>query len=177
MPPQSPEDARWFALEVQPHEKSLRAYLRAAAPAHVDVDDLLQDSYLRLLRMRSAAPIRSVRALLFAIARNAVRDAVREKLSNREIQGMEIDSYSVLDQTADVVDLVSRRHEQALLAEAIQQLPPRCREVLILRKIHNLPQREIAEKLGISENTVESLVSRGVRRCANHVRRYLRDPR
>jgi RNA polymerase sigma-70 factor (ECF subfamily) len=175
MPPQTPEHVRWFTEEVQPHERSLRAYLQAAAPNPADVEDLLQESYLRLLRVRSSAPIQCVRALLFAIARNAVRDAVREKLANREIPSTEIDAFPVLDDSADVVDLVARRQEQALLAEAMRALPERCREVLILRKIHGLSQRDIAHKLGISENTVESLVSRGVRRCANHLRWRVRE--
>lgn len=174
MPPETPEDARWFAAEVQPHERSLRAFLQVAAPACVAVDDLLQESYLRLLRARESGPIRCAKALLFAIARNAVRDALRHKLANREISSTEIDTMSVPDDSTAVVDLVSRRQEQALLAEAIRALPQRCREVLIFRKIHGLPQKEIAARLGISENTVESLVSRGLRRCADHIRRHLR---
>lgn len=173
MPPQSPEDARWFAEEVQPHEGSLRAFLRSAAPASADVNDLIQDSYLRLLRVRASGPIHCVRALLFSIARNAVRDALRRKLANREISSTEMEALPVYDHSAAVVDLVNRRQEQVLLAEAIRALPARCRQVLILRKIHGVPQKEIATRLGITENTVESLVSRGVRRCANHVRKHL----
>lgn len=170
MPPQTPEDMRWFMQEVEPHEPSLRAYLQAATPATMDAEDLLQESYLRLLRVRETTAVRCVKALLFVIARNAVRDAVRHKLSNREIPSTEIDAFPVLDDTADVVDLVARRQEQTLLAEAMRALPERCREVLILRKIHGLSQKEIAQKLGISENTVESLVSRGLRRCAHYLR-------
>lgn len=105
VPPQNPEDARWFAEEVQPRERSLRAYLHTAAPATVEVDDLLQDSYLRLLRARANGQIRCAKALLFAIARNAVRDALREKRANREIPSTEIDAFAVLDDSAAVVDL------------------------------------------------------------------------
>lgn len=175
MPPQSPEELRWFSEEVEPHERSLRAYLQAAAPATANVDDLLQESYLRLLRVRETGAVRSVKALLFVIARNAVRDAVRHKLANREISSTEIDAFPVLDDSADVVDLVARRQERVLLAEAMRSLPERCREVLILRKIHGLSQKEIAAKLGISENTVESLVSRGLRRCASYLRPRLQE--
>ena len=113
-----------------------------------------------------------MRALLFAIARNTVRDSVRRKLANREVLGTELDSYPVLE-SAGVVEIVGRRQEQRLLAEAIQALPERCREVLFLRKIQGLSQREIAARLGITENTVESLVSRGLRRCANHLRKQM----
>lgn len=173
MPPLPPEHARWFTEEVQPHEHALRAYLQAAAPNRADVDDLMQESYLRLLRARSQGPIHCVRAFVFAIARNAVRDAVRDKLANREISGMDLDSIRVFEDSADVVSIVSRRQEQALLAEAIRDLPERCRNVLLMRKIHGLSQKEIARKLRISENTVESLISRGVRRCANYLRARL----
>ncbi len=44
MPPNDPETARWFTAEVQPHESELRAYLRAKFSAHLDLDDLIQDS-------------------------------------------------------------------------------------------------------------------------------------
>ncbi len=175
MPPQTPEEERWFIEEVEPHERSLRAYLQAAVPATVHVEDLLHDSYLRLLRARQAGEVRCAKALLFVIARNAVRDAVRHKLANREIPSTEIEAFPVLDDSADVVDLVARRQEQTLLAEAMRSLPERCREVLVLRKIHGLAQKEIARKLGISENTVESLVSRGLRRCASYLRPRLRE--
>ncbi len=166
---------RWFADEVEPHEPALRAYLQAAAPAAVDVDDLLQESYLRLLRVRESGSVRNVKALLFVLARHAVCDAVRHKLANREIAGTEIDAFPVLDRSADVVDLVARRQEQSLLADAMRSLPQRCREVLLLRKIHGLSQKEIARRLGISENTVESLVSRGLQRCARYLRPRLED--
>ena len=166
------ERARWFAEEVQPHESSLRAYLHGAARSPADVDDLLQNSYLRLLRVYAQAPIRSVKSLLFAIARNAVRDAIRRRTTASEIPISEINSAYVMDQTPGVVELVNHRQAHALLAEAIRLLPQRCREVLLLRKIHGLSQREIALKLGITENTVESLVSKGARRCTDYVRRH-----
>ena len=174
MPPQTPDDARWFLTEVKPHEASLRAYLRTSAPVTVDAEDLLQESYLRLLRMREAGPIRCVKALIFAIARNAVRDALRRKMANREFPGTETEALAVLDDAPTTAELASRRQEHAVLAEAIRELPPRCRHVLILRKIHGLSQKEISARLGISENTVESLVSRGLRRCSAQVRRRLR---
>ena len=50
MPPLDTEQSRWFALEVQPHEPALRAYLRSRFPLLQDFDDVIQETYTRLLR-------------------------------------------------------------------------------------------------------------------------------
>jgi len=66
----------------------------------------------------------------------------------------------------------SRDEELGRLTRAIQALPERCRQVLTLRKIYGLSQREIATRLGLPESTVEAEVADGVRRCA----RFLSNP-
>jgi RNA polymerase sigma-70 factor (ECF subfamily) len=58
---------------------------------------------------------------------------------------------SVLQDSTDITESVSRSQEIELLADAIRALPTRCREVLLLRKIQGLSQKEIANRLGISE--------------------------
>ena len=162
--------AHWFATEVKPHEASLRAYLRHSLTSAADVDDLMQECYARLLRERSRAEVRSHRAFLFAVARNAVRDFLRRRAVAAPVAITETDAMPVLDEGASVIDFVSRREELAMLTEAIHALPERCRRVFLLRKIQGLPQREIAARLGISENTVETLVAKGARRCADYLR-------
>ena len=79
VPPQDPETARWFAAEVQPHESELRAYLRSKFSAHLDVDDLVQETYARLLQAREQAALRSPKAYLFTTARNAAFDFFRRR--------------------------------------------------------------------------------------------------
>lgn len=66
--PQS-DSTKWFTEEVQPHEPVLRSYLRGAFPAVRDLDDVVQESYLRLWRARTEEPIRSAKAFLFTAAR------------------------------------------------------------------------------------------------------------
>lgn len=62
MPPLNPEQARWFAEEVQPHEPELRAFLHRHFPTVQDIDDLVQEAYLRLIRARSTGAIAEPRA-------------------------------------------------------------------------------------------------------------------
>lgn len=176
MSPPSPEPAvfsdqsRWFTEEVLPHEQPLRSYLRQSLPSLADVDDLVQDCFARMMRARSTGTVRSPKPLLFAIARNAVRDFLQRKGRAELIPITESIDLPVLEQDGDVVESVCRRQELALLTEAIEALPERCREVLLLRKIKGCSQREIAELLGIAEHTVEALAAKGTRRCAEYFR-------
>ena len=159
-----PDHARWFAEEVQPHEMALRGYLHVLAnPA--DVDDLVQETYARLLRARERGSIVSPRGLLFATARNAARDLFRRRAAAKTTSIAEIDCSRVFDDAPGVVETVSRRQEADLLAEAIAALPPRCREILVLRKFKDLSHREIAQQLGISEHTVEAQLTKALHRC------------
>ena len=86
MPPQDPETARWFAAEVQPHESELRAYLRSKFSAHLDIDDLVQETYARLLQAREQAALRSPKAYLFTTARNAAFDFFRRESQRRKVR-------------------------------------------------------------------------------------------
>jgi len=168
----SAEDARWFAEEVQSHEPALRSFLRRLVASLSDVDDLVQECYLRVMKAKTRAPIRSTKAFLFTTARNAAHDLRRRRAVSDPIPFVETDGASVLmDERDGVVDSVCRQQELALLAEAIRTLPKRCHQVFLLRKIQLLPQKEIARRLGISESTVETLVARGVASCAEFLRR------
>ena len=166
------EQSRWFADEVLPHEQPLRSYLRQSLSSLADVDDLVQDCFARMMRARVTGTIRAPKPFLFAIARNAVRDFIHRKRRAELIPITENTEVAVLEAESDVVEMVCRRQELALLAEAIHTLPERCREVLLLRKIKGLSQKEIAELLGIAEHTVEALAGKGTRRCADFLRAH-----
>lgn len=164
MPPQDSETAAWFTKEVQPHEGTLRSYLVGIArPA--DVDDLVQESYARLLRMREERRMRSPRGLLFTMARNAAHDLFRRRGTAATAPLSEVELQNVADDQPGTAEVVSRGQEIELLAAAIDALPERCRAVFILRQFENLSQREIAARLGIAEHTVESQLTKALRRC------------
>ncbi len=60
--------------------------------------------------------------------------------------------------------VAGRQHLQALIV-AIEALPPRCRDVFVLHKIHELSQLEVAGHLGISIKTVEKHLRLGLAAC------------
>lgn len=170
MPPQDPEQARWFAEEVEPHGVALRSYLRSKFPGHPDLEDLVQETYARLLQAREHRGVRSTKSFLFATARNAAFDFFRRR-KIAVIEGVaELELLPVLEERPGVAESVCHDQEIQLLAEAIQALPERCRRVLTLRKLHGLSHREIARQLGIAENTVNAQVAIGVLRLRDWLR-------
>lgn len=170
MPPPPLDHTRWFSEEVQPHESSLRAYLRGSFPAVRDVDDVVQESFLRVWRARAGQPVRSARAFLFRIARNLALDLVRRDRTAPVRTVRDFDALPVLAVGPDAAQAADENEKLALLADAIEALPPRCREVVILRKLEHIPQRETAQRLGLAEKTVEAQLARGLARIEEYIR-------
>lgn len=170
MPPPDSEQARWFLEEVQPHEPMLRAYLHRKFPQLTDVDDVVQESYLKIFRARVEGRLHSARGFLFTAARNLALDIFRRRRTAPFADTAPGDQWLVLEGGPGAAELASREQELDLLAQAIEALPLRCRQVLKLRKIYGLSHREIAARLGISERTVNVQVGHGVRRCGEFLR-------
>ena len=166
---QSDQD-QWLKQEVLPHEPALRAYLHSRFPDVRDVDDIVQDSYLRLLEMRKQHEIVSPKAYLYATARNAALSQLRRPRIFSDEPVTDLTWSHVLETSPDTAAVVNQQQEIALLMSAIDTLPPRCREIFILRKLQGLPQKEIAARLGISEQTVQVQIARGAAKCAAYFR-------
>lgn len=171
MPPPESDTARWFAAEVQPHEPALRGYLRGSFPAVRDVDDVVQESFLRVWRARAVQPIQSAKGFLFTVARRLALDLVRREAVSPLRQMGDLASLPVLEERPDVVARISEQEKIRLLSQAVGSLPPRCREAMVWHKIKGLSQRETAAQLGISEKTVENQVALGMKRCEDFFRR------
>ena len=164
---QSPLDT-WFVHEILVHEEALTSYLQRCWPHRDDIHDLRQEVYVRVYEAAGKALPASPKSFLFASARNLITDRLRRG------RVVSIETMGDLEPLHVLVDEVSpeRRFDgrQALrrLSEAFDRLPDRCRQVLWLRRVEELPQKVVASQLGISEKTVEKHVAKGIRLIADH---------
>lgn len=166
------EHTRWFTQEVHSHESSLRSYLNRSFPAvRENVDDVVQESYLRIWKARAARPIASARAFLFRVARNVALDLLRHNHASPIQPVRHLEGLHVPEEKPDAAETAGRQERVRLLAEAIAELPRRCREVFILHKIRGFSRKEAAAQLGLSERTIGLQTERAAKRCARYLRR------
>jgi len=156
------ERSKWLAEHVLPHEPSLRNWLASKRLRGIDVDDIVQETYALLAGLESVDAIRHVKAYMFRTAYSVILAQVRRAniVSISTID--DIGQLAGADDTPSPETRVSDRQELQQLSEAIASLPPRRREVFVLRKIHGLKQREVAQKLGVSEGTVEKQMQKSL---------------
>ena len=157
----------WFAREILVHEAALVRFLQRTWPRRDEVHDLRQEVYVRVYEAARKSRPTAPKAFLFTTARHLLTDRIRRR------RIISIEAVSDIEQLNVLIDEVSperrinARQELRRLARALNVLPPKCREVVWLRRVDELPQKEVARRLGISERTVESHVQKGMRDLAD----------
>ncbi|HEY5236824.1 MAG TPA: RNA polymerase sigma factor [Rhizomicrobium sp.] len=157
----------WFIREVFPLETVLMQFLRHNWRNESEIADLRQDVYLRVYEAAKAQLPDPVRPFVFTIAKNLIVDRVRKE------QVVSIEAIADLDALEIATDAPGpersalARDELRRLQSALDCLPPRCREALVLARVDGLSGREIAERMSITESTVSHYLKRGVQCLAN----------
>jgi len=167
---QNSEQDVWFVTEILPLEGVLTRFLHRHWAARAEVGDLRQDIYVRVYESwLKRGPPQHTQAFLLTIARNLMIDRRRRE------QVVSIESVADLEAIRLDADLggterqMTARLELRRLQSAMDLLPPRCREVVRLRKIEQLSQKDVARRMGITEDTVERQVGKGVSLLADRL--------
>lgn len=160
-----PEDrALWLCKFILPHEGRLRYWLalRTLLSRH-DIDDIIQETYALLATLKTVAHIRDPRSYLFQTAKSVWLQQVRHSKVVQLEAISEIDSFAIPSEESDPETATHDCQQLNIVMELIAKFPRKCREAFVMRKFYGFSQREIAQRLGISENTVEKHIAKGVR--------------
>jgi RNA polymerase sigma-70 factor (ECF subfamily) len=157
----SDERAIWLGRHVLPHEMMLRAWLSRRRLGGMDVDDIIQETYSRLMTAESLQHVHDARSYTFQVAGSVVIDHLRRMKVVSIASVPDLDILDVASEEPSPERQVIDRDELHRLAGMIARLPGRVREVFTLRRVYGLSQREVAEKLEIAESTVEKHMARG----------------
>ena len=167
---------RWFAREVLPHEPDVRRWLsvRLRGLESCDLDEVVQEAYARLWAV-GPDRIANARAYFFVTVRNIVAELLRRSRVVSIETIADVDTLNIPDGDGGPERRLSGREEIEQLERLLAQLPPKCREVFELRKFAELSQREIAERLQVSESTVEKHLVKAVRFVMREMKKSRRD--
>jgi len=156
------ERGRWLARNVLPHEPLIRARLRPIYVQDLDIDDVIQEMYARILSVAALETIRYPLQYAILTAKSIIIDHIRHSKVVSIISSGSLEQLNIAFPEVNAEERMEFQEEIQDIANALAQLPTACRETLILRRIEGLSQRETAQRLKISEKTVEKHMARAV---------------
>lgn len=154
---------------VEAYYEDLRRFVRRRTGSASLADDVVQDTWIRA-RTSAAAMPQNPRAYVFRIAGNLAVDHLRRHGTRSDGAADSSLAEQVASDAPSPEMAVSARQELAILEAAVQELPEKRRIVFILYRGHGLTMRQIADRLGISEKTVEKQIGRAMVHCRLRLR-------
>jgi RNA polymerase sigma factor (sigma-70 family) len=145
-----------------------RAVMSIAPPN--EVEDIVQETYVRICRIKDQDKIKKPHSFLYKTAINLALDHVKRAESRLATSVEDTDEYGSIETERlpdETFENVASNEEFAQFCEAVRQLPVQCRRAFVFKKVYGYSQREIAREMNISESTVEKHIAQGIKRCTH----------
>ncbi len=147
------------------YHSSLLSFLRLRLRVADDAADVAQEAYIRMLQYEGSCEVRSPSSLLFRVAINIANDLSRLEQVRHASDHCSLDDLDIDSGLAAPEREVAAEQELNLLYLTIERLPPKCRHVFLLSRVHCMTYPEIARHCGISVKMVEKHVSHALMVC------------
>lgn len=153
---------RWFIAEVLPHESVYLAHARRLCGNAEDAADLVQDAYTKLFGLAGWRDLASPKAYTLTMVRNLAIQKMRRArvISIRQIAGL--DAANLADEAPNAQCQTIDREQLRRLLKAVERLPDRCRQIVVMRRFEERSPQDIARRLGLSLSTLEKRLARGM---------------
>lgn len=151
------------------HESFLKRFLKRFLSRPDDIDDVVQETFLRAYHAEQGITIHTPKAFLFKIARNLALNELRRSSSLITNCIADLGETEVISDQISVEEQVEERERLAVFCKAAASLPMQCRRAFLMRKVYGLSQQEIARELNISVSTVEKHLATGLTKCSAYM--------
>jgi len=166
------ETGKAFVERLFAHRGALQAFFYRRLRIKSDAADLVQEVYLRMLRVSEPQAIRNPEAYLFTVAGNLLREnAVADRRQAQSVTVEEAEDTPPLTQLPGFEAEVDASRRVERLCEVIQQLSPKCCAAVVLQYRHELSYEEIASRLGISPRMVKKYLAQALNHCRRRMER------
>ena len=150
---------------VREHHGSLLVWLRRRLAVPEDANDIAQEAYIRLMKYEGSTEIRSPLSMLYRIALNVAHDLGRAGHARRNDEHLNVDDMELPSEQPEVERVLDAKASYRRACDAIEQLPPKCRQVFLLSRVRGMTYPEIARHCGISVKMVEKHISHALLVC------------
>ncbi len=150
------------------HEAGIRHLLSRYMSRNQDIEDLLQETFLKAFAAEGRWTIRAPKSYLFRIAKNLALNELVKKSNTTTDYIEDFPTPDVLydSEQTSVTNEVEVQQQLTILVKAISSHPTQCRRVVVMRKVEGLSFKEVAERLDISVSTAEKHAAKGLLKCA-----------
>ena len=155
------------------NRKFIQKFLTRFFYEEQDIEDVTQETFLRAYaaEKKKSSGIDHPKAYLFRIAKNIALTRLTQKSNQITSYIEDLGDSSVINSVENAADEAEARETLGIYCEAVASLSEKCRQVFLLRKVHGLSHKEIAEHMSLSVSSVEKYLRTGILTC----RRYLRE--
>lgn len=165
--PMNGDSFRSLTQALEAYYGELRRYLLQRTGSPAIADDVIQETWLRA-RTTGAVMPDNPRAYLYRMVANVATDLSRRDAAHgRALAGVVEEQMATPAALPD--SAAESRQVMRLLIEAVDDLPPKCREVFLLYRGRGLTMRQISARLGVSQKTVEKHIARAMLHCARRL--------
>lgn len=154
------------------HLGALKRYILRILHVEHDVDDVMQEAFLRAYQSESKSDVRQPKSYLFRVAKHIALNQIRQKVNRPTDYIEDSDPSSLLLSEWTLEDEVLAQERLGIHCAAIARLPPKRRKVYLMRKVYGMAHKDIAESLGISISTVEAHLTKAFKECHLYVKAH-----
>lgn len=162
------DDTAAFESLFHLYHKRIYSFAQGLLNSSFDAEEVVQNVFMALWNQRKTLNISgSFTSYIFAISRNIIYEHIRQKINKEAFSEYYLEhnvEYSFITE-----EEVAYHELEGKIQQCIDLLPERRREIFVLSRIEKMSYKEIAEKLSISENTVDTQI----RHALNTLRRQL----
>jgi RNA polymerase sigma factor (sigma-70 family) len=145
--------------------KRLKSRLISLVRSPDVAEDIAHDAFMRINALDNPEAIENPWGYLYTISHNLVKDRAKaNKVREKYRISVSYKEDENVDQLSPEYNVLAQEKFN-IAARAIENLPPKCRKVFLMHKVHNLSHKEIAETMGITKHAVEKHVIRAMSRC------------
>lgn len=149
----------------QTHYRSLFAFVARRADSVATAEDIVQDAFIKIACLSPSTTVQRPGPFFFRVVERLLLDRFRETGQRRCLSLDDPQTETLLEHAPGPEEWLAAEQTVRGLMAAIDTLPPRCRQIFVMRKVDGLPPEAIATQLGISRNMVEKHLRRALLTC------------